>query len=344
MTSAAKIKSANPIETMQRLNIDPGPQNYELFYIYSLGTKPALTKAMEPFASGKKAWTDSIASSLYEKHIADDRLSKILDETTKEVGDELKSVMQVLQRAGQDAANYEKALEGAGGELKEISDPRSIRDIVDHLVKATATMQDRSQELESKLTETNKQVELLQGNLDRVKIEAMTDSLSGLSNRKRFDEVLKAEMKTAKKTGKSLALLFCDIDHFKRFNDTWGHQTGDQIIRFVSSTLKRNVSKNHLVARYGGEEFAIVMPVTKLSKAKDIAENIRNLIERKKLVRKSTNEDLGRVTISMGLSLYRDTDEIEELIERADMALYASKQNGRNQLSVDADCTQEKAA
>ncbi len=344
MSSATKIKSGSPIEIMQQLDIDPGPRNYELFYTYSLGTNSKLNQAMEPYISGKKIWTETAADDLYYQYISDGRLSKILDTTTREMGDELKSVMKVLDRAEKDAANYEKALEGAGGELQDVSDPRSIRDIVDHLVKSTATMQKRSQELESKLSETNKQVELLQGNLDRVKIEAMTDSLSGLSNRKRFDEVLKQEMKKARESGKSLALLFCDIDHFKRFNDTWGHQTGDQIIRFVSSTLKRNVEKNHLVARYGGEEFAVIMPITKLSKAKDIAENIRGLIERKKLVRKSTNEDLGRVTISMGLSLFRDTDEIEDFIERSDMALYKSKQEGRNRLSVEENASQEQAA
>ncbi|MCF6293171.1 MAG: GGDEF domain-containing protein [Robiginitomaculum sp.] len=337
-----KTTSTDPIQLMQGLNVEPSPINYELFYNFTQASNQALVKAMQPYTSGKKSWDNSVAETLHHKHIANDRIHKILDDTTKSVGDELKSVMKVLEQAGQDAASYGKVLEGAGGNLVDVSDPRSIRDIVEHLLQATADMQSRSNVLESKLAKTNQQVETLQGNLDRVKIEAMTDSLSGLCNRKRFDEVLKDEMEQSAKTKEPLALVFCDIDHFKRFNDTWGHQTGDQIIRFVSSTLKRHVSKHHVAARYGGEEFAIIMPATDLSVAIDVAQNIREKIERKKLVRKSTNEDLGKVTISMGVSLFRDTDEIEEFIERADMALYQSKQNGRNRLSVEA--ATEKAA
>lgn len=346
MTKAAKkTKPTNPIELMQQLGIEPSPQNYELFYSYSERTNPALELAIDPYFTGGKKWQKGVGSSLYREHIADDKLSKVLNTTTREVGEELKAVMQVLQQAGQDAATYEKTLEGAGGSLKSLSDPRSIRDIVDHLVQATASMQQRSHQLESKLAKTNQQVIALQSNLDQVKVEAMTDSLSGLSNRKRFDDELKSEMQKATDSGEELSLLFCDIDHFKRFNDTWGHQTGDQIIRFVSSTIKRHVGKNHIAARYGGEEFAIIMPSTDVSKATDVAENIRHLIERKKLVRKSTNEDLGKVTISMGISLFRKTDEIEDVIERADQALYQSKQNGRNRLSIEtAPTAKGKAA
>ena len=208
---------------MQDLNVEPSPTNYELFYNFTQASNHALVKAMQPYTSGKKSWDNSVGETLHQKHIANDRLHKILDDTTKSVGDELKSVMQALEQAGQDAASYGKVLEGAGGNLVDVSDPRSIRDIVEHLLQATVNMQSRSNVLETKLAETNKQVETLQGNLDRVKVEAMTDSLSGLCNRKRFDEVLKSEMEKSAKTNDPLALVFCDIDHFKRFNDTWGH-------------------------------------------------------------------------------------------------------------------------
>jgi diguanylate cyclase len=342
--STQKNKPTDPVQVMQELGIEPNPHNYELFFTFCQGTNANLNVALQLFVDGKEKWSAAKGDALYGKYIADDRLSKILDTTTEEVGNELKSVMEILAQAGEDAANFGETLDGVGGNLENITDPRSIRDVVDHLVKATANMQSRSHLLEKKLAETNQQVESLQTNLDRVKIEAMTDALSGLCNRKRFDEVLAEESASALKSGEPLALVLCDIDHFKRFNDTWGHQTGDQIIRFVSSTLKRYVDDHHVAARYGGEEFAIIMPATDVANAVDVADKIRCLIERKKLVRKSTNEDLGKVTISMGVSLFRDTDEVEDTIERADQALYHSKQSGRNRLTTEMQMDSEAAA
>ncbi len=343
-TQSKKQNHQDPMAIMHELGIEPTPHNYELFFAYCEDLNPSLNNALRPYIEDGAKWSEAEGKALHTKHIADDRLAKVLGATTEGVSKELKLAMQVLAETGKDAANYEKILIGAGGDLQKVADPRSIRDIVDHLVAETANMQERSRALEKKLAETNEQVETLQTNLDQVKIEAMTDSLSGLSNRKRFDEVLREESKNAHKSGEPMALVLCDIDHFKRFNDTWGHQTGDQIIRFVSSTLKRHVAKHHMPARYGGEEFALIMPETEMSSAIEIAEIIRTKIERKKLVRKSTNEDLGRVTISMGVAMLKETDEVEDIIERADKALYTSKQNGRNRLSTEDEIVPNVAA
>ncbi|PHR58043.1 MAG: GGDEF domain-containing protein [Robiginitomaculum sp.] len=345
MTQQAKTTSIkDPMELMRSLGANPSPKNYEMFYAYIQGSNRKLTIAFAPYVEGREAWTEAKGDALYERHVSENKLSNILDVTTEEVRNELNSVMQVLTQAGEDAATYEKTLVGVGGSLQQASDSRSVRDIVEHLVKATATMQDRSHNLEKKLAETNQQVEMLQTNLERVKIEANTDALTGLCNRKRLDDVLIQETELAREDGTTLAFVLCDIDHFKRFNDTWGHQTGDQIIRFVSSTLRTKVSERHTSARYGGEEFAIIMPATNMTSATEVAEKIRNTIERKKLVRKSTGEDLGRVTISLGVSIFRETDQIEDLIERADKALYQSKQNGRNRVTAEDVMVAGKAA
>ncbi|VAV89471.1 Bll4347 protein [hydrothermal vent metagenome] len=345
MTAHAKTsKPKTPMDAMKQLGAYPSPQNYELFFTFCQASKPALNKALAPFFDGSEKWTATTGNELYEQYVAKNNLSTVLDSTSEKLGDELKAAMQVLTQAGKEAATYEQALVGAGGNLTDQDDPKSVRQIVDHLVQATAEMQQRSQALETKLADTNQEIKTLQTNLDKVKIEAMTDALSGLANRKRFDEVLCEEAEYATISTKPLALVLCDIDHFKRFNDTWGHQTGDQIIRFVSSTLKRNVGAAHTAARYGGEEFAIIMPATDMEAAVKVADKIRSAIERKKLVRKSTNEDLGKVTISMGVSIFRHTDEVEDIIERADKSLYFSKQNGRNCVNTETQISEEKAA
>lgn len=341
--SSTKKQPKDAIEAMQLVGATPTPHMYEMFYNYFSTRNNELVKALQPYLDGTEEWSDAKGEALYSRHIADDQLSNALDATTAKVGDELKVVMSALSRVGKDAADYEKALAGVGGSLVDETDPESIRKVVDHLVTATATMQNRSQELETKLAETNQEVEQLQLNLEKVKEEAMTDSLTGLCNRKRFDDVLLNARKQAHDTGKPLGLILCDIDHFKRFNDTWGHQTGDQIIRFVATTLQRNMGAGRVAARYGGEEFAIIMPSTDFAKATEIGNTIREIVERKKLVKKSTNENLGNVTISLGLAMLDGSEQVEELIERADKAMYLSKQSGRNQLRTEIDLSNSKA-
>jgi diguanylate cyclase len=182
-------------------------------------------------------------------------------------------------------------------------------------------------------------MDTLRATLRQARAEALTDGLTGLANRKMFDETLKMRLREAAGQRTDLCLVLCDIDKFKHFNDTWGHQTGDQIIRFIASSLQRQTQPDHLVARYGGEEFAIIMPRTRIVSARTIAEAIRAAIESKKLQRKSTNEELGRITVSMGVAQYRPGETGHDLVGRADACLYASKHAGRNRVSTDLDAT-----
>jgi len=205
-------------------------------------------------------------------------------------------------------------------------------------------MQRRSRDLEKRLLETHQEVNLLKTNLEKVREESMTDALTGIANRKRFDESMRAARREADLKSTPMTLIMCDIDHFKRFNDTWGHQTGDQIIRFVAACLARFSKDYHVVARYGGEEFAIVMPRTGMDEARILAEKVRATVESKRLLRKSTNEDLGNITISLGVSQYRDGESIEALIERCDTNLYKSKQTGRNRWTADGDASKGAVA
>ena len=121
-----------------------------------------------------------------------------------------------------------------------------------------------------------------------------------------------------------------DIDHFKRFNDQFGHQTGDQVLRLVATTLKSTIRDSDLAARYGGEEFVVVLPETELDGAMFLAEKIRRSVYDKKLLRKSTNEIIGRVTASIGVGIYRAGETADQFVDRVDGYLYEAKRHGRN--------------
>jgi diguanylate cyclase len=128
-----------------------------------------------------------------------------------------------------------------------------------------------------------------------------------------------------------------DIDHFKNFNDTWGHLTGDQVLRLVAMSLKQNVKGQDIAARYGGEEFAVILPNTVLRSALTVADHIRRAVMSKELMKRSTGQNLGRVTISLGCATARKGDTVQSLIARADACLYAAKRNGRNRVICETD-------
>lgn len=136
----------------------------------------------------------------------------------------------------------------------------------------------------------------------------------------------------ALETNEAMSLMLTDIDHFKTFNDNFGHLTGDQVLRLVAMSVKHNVKGEDTTARYGGEEFAVILPNTILRAAVTVAEHIRRAVMAKELVKRSTGEHLGRMTISIGVATLRKGDTGQSLIERADTCLYAAKRHGRNRV------------
>ena len=128
-----------------------------------------------------------------------------------------------------------------------------------------------------------------------------------------------------------------DVDHFKHFNDSYGHLTGDQVLRLVAMSVKQNVKGQDIAARYGGEEFAVVLPNTVLRSAITVAEHIRRAVMTKELMKRSTGENLGRITVSIGVAALRPGETPQALIERADGCLYAAKRAGRNRVISEAD-------
>ncbi len=323
------------LDLMANHSVAPTAHNYAVFTAYVADSNPELSSELQLHIDSGGPVSGGVLEDLYDRFFTFKRIQDAVMDVGGAMSRELGAVVKTLEAAERDTAAYGKALEGASGKLDETTDTASFRQMVEGLVAATARMQRRSRELEQRLQVTSQEVDQLRTNLEKVREEAMTDALTGVANRKRFDESMRRARRDAEEKSEPFSLILCDIDHFKRFNDTWGHQTGDQIIRFVAACLSRFSSDTHVVARYGGEEFAVVLPNTSQHDAHTIAEKVRSTVESKRLLRKSTNEDLGNITVSLGVSQFKDSESVECLIERCDTNLYKSKQTGRNRVTVD---------
>jgi diguanylate cyclase len=324
------------LDLMRLHGVPPTSANYEVWLGYRLNRSQSLREAIDARVGAGEGFTTEFNAELYERFCTGLGASAQIVLAGEQIARDLGEVVAFLKQAEEKSGDYGRTLESAATDLNRSLGPDQIRQVVSSLAAATLDMANHNQHLNEQLKRSTTEIDTLRTSLESVRVESLTDSLTGLSNRRMFDETLRMRIEEARAQRSELCLLLCDIDHFKRFNDTWGHHTGDQSLRFLASALQAHARPDHLVARYGGEEFALVMPRVSARLAAQTAEALRSAIQAKRLRRRSTNEDLGQVTVSMGIARLQPGDTPQGLIERADACLYASKRNGRNQVTTDA--------
>jgi len=322
-------------------SVTPTPDNFELFYTYADGRHPELSKIIEGMIANRAPFTEPLLHELRARFLAREQAATTMAEVGSTISGMLDAVMGKLAKAGKDASEYGKTLSAASGELDSGKSPAAVGKMIERLIGATQAMESRAKTLENELQRSSQQVTELKVQLDTVRKESRTDPLTGIANRKTFDVELAAAINDASASGDGVALLMCDIDFFKRFNDTWGHQTGDQVLRLVANCLSENVKGRDTAARYGGEEFAVIVRQTNLPGAVSLAEQIRSNVECKKLVKRSTGDILGTISISLGVAEFAPGDSAESLVQRADQCLYRAKNTGRNKVVSETELAAE---
>ena len=313
------------------------PRNYEIWYVYATGYNPPLNKIINETLARNGRLTEADLEQIYETYLSQIKTTDRIDKVGARVIREIDDVMKLINDALGMSASYDASLSGAAEKLSIARAPDQIEAIVESLIKSTREMRDTNKALEERLSLSKSEISNLQHSLEAIRAESLTDPLTGLGNRKYFDRSIDAAVQNALANGEPLTLLMFDIDHFKSFNDSYGHLTGDQVLRLVGMSLKQNIKGQDITARYGGEEFAVVLPNTALRQALTVADHIRRAVMAKELKKKSTGEILGRVTISVGVSMLKPGDDTDALIERADACLYAAKRNGRNRVICEVD-------
>ena len=268
------------LEMLARQQAPANPENFAVWYTCFSGADQDLKRAVDGLLGENEAVGEKGTVELYNRFIVGEQ-DDAAREAAHQIEEQLAAVYTVLEEAGDGAAEYGKTLETVSGQIARGEGVGEVREVIATLLAQTRDMAERTRTLENRLEESTARIKSLSTDLETVRQEAITDGLTGIANRKHFDAVFTAAADEAQETGEDLCLLVLDIDHFKKFNDTYGHQVGDQVLKLLAMTLTESIKGRDSAARYGGEEFVVVLPATTLDNAVTVADNIRERVGKK---------------------------------------------------------------
>jgi diguanylate cyclase len=255
-----------------------------------------------------------------------------IEEANERLDSSLGSVLEIVRATLASSAKYASLIKSADRDLRRSSNPAAVKKTLEKMHSQNAAIGDEVDVLKGRLEQAKAETEQLKKELQNVKSESLTDGLTGLNNRKWFDARLSEEIAAAHEASERLCLAIVDIDHFKKVNDSYGHQTGDRILTWFGGKILENVKGRDCAARYGGEEFAIILPRTRLQSAASLMDQIRHGVEGVNWKHIKSGRRIGHVTASFGVAELRDGEAASSLVERADANLYAAKSEGRNRV------------
>jgi diguanylate cyclase len=328
------------IRSMAKQLVPATPNNFSVWFSYAMGAAPALRKTIDILIGSKRKFDASVNHDLYLTYI-----NPQPDAALADFSDQLHGVVttarQFLTTAIADNRVQMAALGEASSEFQASHDPRPIIEkLLAELSRATA----RASALEKNFAATSQELDTIRNSLKEAEARSNTDALTGLANRRLLDDFLRSAQIVAMETGEPLSAFLIDIDHFKTFNDRYGHQIGDQVLRLVAKVLQENVRDHDLAARYGGEELIAVLPGANLEVCQRVAERLRHRISESRLTRRSTGKEIANVTVSVGVAQFRLAESAEAMIERCDRALYQAKRSGRNKTVTENELQDDMVA
>ena len=328
----AFVRAHHAIDMLKRGAVAPQPRYYELFYTYARGVLPKLNGRINQLFEHSEPPFGKAVDDLYDEFIAREADSHRLQDVSGQLSARIADAQGAIGTALASADDYADTLSAASGSLDVPIPAKELGDLTDQLRGHTRSMIAENRQLQEMLARSKGEIESLQQNLLAIRREASLDPLTRLLNRRAFDESIADAVDAANAADRPLALIILDVDHFKRFNDEHGHQTGDQVLRLVAATLQAHLGGHDAAARIGGEEFAILLSQTGQDAAIRIAETLRHAIQARDLIKRSTGQTIGRVTASFGVAMLQRSEVPEALIERADQNMYSAKNAGRNKV------------
>lgn len=323
---------------MRKHRVLPTPRNYDLWFTFRTGAHPPLSRRMEQLLGEDATLAPAQLAALHDEFIGARHAglagSETAGDTLHDIAEDLTD--QIAAREGS-LRSYGQALSAMSAQLERDPTVGSLVDVLGTMAAETTRASERNRALERQLATCVARIDKLKRSLAASKVEATTDLLTGLINRRAFEARLRRALVEARsERNATLSVLMLDVDHFKSFNDQHGHSAGDYVLRMLARLLTESVKGRDSVARYGGEEFIILLPGTPLLSAAIVGRQIAASLADRRLFHRPSQKRIGAITISSGVAQMREGDTLMGLIERADAALYAAKSNGRNQVMLEA--------
>jgi diguanylate cyclase len=319
------LRLALPLMSSQESGVHP--LAYAVWFEHLRGRNAALSQALQALTAGGRKLNDAQTQQLYLQHVAEAGA-----ETTQRVNDELRRLMHDMadsaKATGNQTQRFGQSLEriSASTHPGETLDAASLAEVV----QQTQEMREAVSALNARLESSQQEIDQLRHEISRVRKEALVDALTGLPNRRAFEQALA----TITTRGDKACLLVADLDHFKKINDTFGHLFGDTVLRAAAQALKTGLVAKQMAARVGGEEFAVLAPGLDLSEAMALADRLRQMVGASRIKRRDNQQQLGNVTVSLGVAAWQVGEPVDSWFERADRALYVSKAAGRNRVTA----------
>ena len=328
------------LEAMERHRVALTPLNYRIWYTFVAGRDQDLVKRLNELIGSSAEFTPELNLDIYEQFFDGTTGAEDLRTSSSKLESIVSEMLVQLDRSTTDQSAYCERMVTLSGNIAAAPNER-LAGLIKEILTETQDIVRKSQDLKEQLNESASEVAELRRHLQKVREDALTDGLTQIGNRKMLDLRLREETARARETGEPLCVALADIDHFKAFNDTYGHRIGDEVLCLAARILKDSVKGQDTPARYGGEEFCLVLPRTSLQDATRLANGIRHTLENRVLTSKKTGESYGRITISFGVSQYRRGEPVDEFLNRADTALYRAKAAGRNRVECEAHSDSE---
>ncbi len=330
------------MRSMAQQRVPPTPNNFHTWFKYSLGTSPDLKRAIDILVGNKRKFDTTTNHDLFATYVAPHSSGEIdLNNVSQQLHTVMASAKQFLTVAIADNRSQIKAMNDVADQTEVGVDPKLL---VENLLNELAKTVTRATKLEASFVESTRELDVIRDSLSKSEERARTDALTGLPNRHALDEFFRVAQIAAMEKGEPLSVLLIDIDHFKLFNDNFGHGVGDQVLRLMAKVLRERVREIDLPARYGGEELIAVLPGADLAACAAVAERIRRSISECSITRRSTGEVLPSITVSIGVGEFQMGESMSDLIDRCDRALYLAKGTGRNRVVTENELGLQRAA
>ncbi|OBT11757.1 diguanylate cyclase [Shewanella sp. UCD-FRSSP16_17] len=329
-TAALNLKKAVPL--MLKHSIPTTPTNYALWYAYVSESNPKLNIALDATIAQNQQYSPTSSELLYRQHIADPveldvrSMRQNLDAMVCELS-------QSLKDTNHDTTTFQTKIQKEFSKLAELENQgfslEQVIKVVKNIVSESANIHSSTTSFTQQLDKAQSEINALKQRLAETEKDVLYDALTEALNRRAFDDDISA---LVNQSPNGACLILIDIDHFKQFNDTYGHQLGDLVLKVVAKRLQESCRDGVKLYRFGGEEFAVIIPNSQQRVARQLAEAMRRSIEKLSVKDRRSETRIDNINASFGVSEWKHQQTSSQLIESADTLLYEAKRLGRNRV------------